>query len=72
MRTGNATLCERSTRHDTEWGGWDQRTNRYTGRNLLGVGLMHCRADLREGVLERFVERGFKRPFLFPMPDPGT
>ena len=71
LSTGNATLCERSTRNDAEWGGWDQRTDAYTGRNLLGVALMNGRAELRESMLGGFVDRGFKRPFLFPMPDPG-
>lgn len=72
LSTGNATLCERSTRNDAEWGGWDQATDAYTGRNLLGVALMHARAELREGVLDAFAEQGFKRPFLFAKPDQGS
>jgi predicted NAD-dependent protein-ADP-ribosyltransferase YbiA (DUF1768 family) len=72
MSTGTATICERSTKSDTEWGGWDARTLSYTGRNMLGIALMHARSELRESVLGLFETRGFKRPFLYPKPTTGS
>ncbi len=47
LSTGDWTLVERSRRHDTRWGGYDQTTDRYDGLNLLGICLMHTREELR-------------------------
>lgn len=59
LATGNATIVERSP-YDAEWGGYDKKTGRYDGRNLLGICLMHVRAHLHADLdRELRVERGY-------------
>lgn len=46
LGTGDRILVEDSP-HDNRWGGFDRRSGRYRGQNLLGRALMRVRAELR-------------------------
>ena len=72
LSTGNATLCERSTCKDTEWGGWDQTTDAYTGLKLLGRGADARSRDPARRRPRRVCRAGIQAAVPVPRPDAGS
>jgi ribA/ribD-fused uncharacterized protein len=62
LATGPAAIAE-SSPTDCIWGAYDNATKTLTGRNLLGLTIMRCRARLIQDTAETLAAAGHSLPF---------